>query len=396
MMGVPKGVKKNVAALGAASFLTDVSSEMVFPLLPVFLASFLGAGKEIIGLIEGIADSAASLLDIFSGHLSDKGGSRKRFVMAGYGLSTLSKLGIALSVAWPSVLVFRGVERMGKSIRTAPRDAIIAESSARGARGAAFGLHRAMDTAGAVVGPAIAFAILALLGSGEAGYRAVFLSALAPAFLAVLVIWAIVKEPSARRPKPAGAKAPGFWQKLRTLPDGFTSYLKISCLFSLAYFSFALLILRASEEGIPAESILVLYIIYNISYMLLSVPMGRLSDIVGRKNVIGASFIFYGAVCVGFALAGSVGEFALLFALYGAFVAADESVNKAYISGMIGKGSRGMALGAYSTAVGAAYLPASVAFGFLWSAFGAMAAFGAAASVAVVSGAMMLARKEKE
>lgn len=392
-MGLLAGIKKNVLVLGAVSFLTDVSSEMIFPILPVFLTTFLGAGKEAIGLIEGIADSASSLLDIFIGYWSDSSGKRKQFVIYGYGLSSISKLGIALAASWPMVLAFRGVERVGKSIRTSPRDAIIAASSTKVARGTAFGLHRAMDTLGAVAGPAIAYAILSAMGSSEQGYHTVFYAAIIPAFLAVAAIWLFVKEP-AKKAVPLSAKEKakkmGFWQKLRLLPPNYMRFLKISCLFSLAYFSFALLIVRANEIGISTENILLLYILYNLIYMLSSVPIGRLSDKLGRKPIIAASFLFYALICIGFIFASSLWQIAALFALYGLFVAADESVNKAYVSDMVKEKQRGIALGAYNSAVGAAYLPASVLFGALWAMWGAAAAFGAAAAVAAASGVAML------
>ncbi|MCX6771745.1 MAG: MFS transporter [Candidatus Micrarchaeota archaeon] len=393
-MGLLSGIKQNVLVLGVVSFLTDVSSEMIFPILPVFLTTILGASTAAVGLIEGIADSASSLLDIFMGYWSDSSGRRRKFVMAGYGLSSFSKLGIALAYTWPMVLVFRAVERIGKSIRTSPRDAIIAASSTRATRGKAFGLHRAMDTLGAVAGPAIAYVILAWMGSTEAGYRTVFYSAIIPAFLAVAAIWLFVREPRAKaQPSEKDkAKGIGFWQKLRLLPPNYMRFLKISCLFSLAYFSFALLIVRASELGISTENILLVYILYNIVYMLASMPVGQLSDRLGRKPVIAGSFLLYALICVGFIFAGSLWQIAALFAVYGVFVAADESVNKAYVSDMVGEKQRGIALGAYNSAVGAVYLPASAIFGALWAAAGAPLAFGVAAAIAVAAGVYLLAK----
>ena len=393
-MGLFDGIRNNVLVLGAVSFFTDVSSEMIFPILPVFLASIMGAGTEAIGLIEGVADSASSLLDIFVGYWSDSSGKRKQFVIYGYGLSSVSKLGIALATSWPMMLVFRGVERIGKSVRTSPRDAIIAASSDRKTRGKAFGLHRTMDTAGAIAGPVIAYFILSALGSGEGAYRTVFYAALIPAFIAVAIIWLFVREPKAKKlPAALAAKEKekkiGFWQKLRMLSSDYRRFVGISCLFSLAYFSFALLIVRANEIGIAAQNILLVYILYNIVYMAASVPVGQLSDRVGRKPVIIASFILYALVLLGFVFASNLWQIAILFAVYGLFVTTDESVNKAYIADMVEEKSRGIALGAYNSAVGAAYLPASVGFGALWAAFGAPAAFGIAAGVAAIAGVSM-------
>ena len=391
-MGLLSGIRKNVLVLGAVSFLTDVSSEMIFPILPVFLTSVLGVGTAIVGLIEGVADSASSLLDIFIGYASDKAGDRKKFVLFGYGLSSLTKVGIALANAWPQFLILRGMERVGKSIRTSPRDAIIAVSAEKGVRGKAFGLHRAMDTLGAILGPAIAYVILSLLGSSEAGYRAVFWVALIPAFAAVIAIWLFVREPkqAAGKPTPgAKTKKAGFWEALRRLSPRYKKYLAASVLFSLAYFSFALLIVRATQAGISAQDILLLYILYNICYAASSVPAGQLSDRIGRRPVIIASFFLYAAVLAGFRFASTLWQFALLFAVYGIFVSADESVNKAYISDLAREKERGTALGAYSTAIGAAYLPASVAFGALWAVWGTVPAFCAAALVAATAGVAM-------
>ncbi|MFA5108689.1 MAG: MFS transporter [Candidatus Micrarchaeia archaeon] len=390
-MGLLSGIQKNVVVLGIVSFFTDVSSEMILPIIPIFLTTVLGVGKEIVGLIEGIADSASSLLDIFVGYFSDKSGNRKKFVFAGYGLSSVSKLGIALANTWPVFLVFRGVERVGKSIRTAPRDAIIAASSDKSVRGKAFGLHRAMDTMGAIIGPAIAYLILGALGSGEGAYKTIFYYALIPAFLSVLVFWLFVKEPKVKAiAKEDISKRPNFWESLRLLSSGYKRFLGISCLFSLAYFSFAFLILRANEIGIDMQNILLIYIFYNIVYVIFSVPIGQLSDKIGKRNVIIGSFFLYGLIVIGFAFASSFWDVVLLFAIYAIFVAADESVSKAYISDITGDKERGIALGAYNTAVGAVYLPASVIFGALWAVFGAVPAFAVAAAIAAVAGVGMI------
>ena len=385
-MDILKGIKQNVLVLGIVSFLTDVSSEMVFPTLPIFLTTFLGAGTAIVGLIEGVADSLSSLLDIFIGYWSDIRHDRKNFVTYGYGLSSLSKIGFALATTWPVVLVFRGMDRIGKSVRTSPRDALIAASSGKTVRGKAFGLHRMMDTLGAIVGPLLAYFILAYMGSTEGAYRTVFWVAIIPAFLAVAVIIFFVHEPKIKEKPQEKKKKYNFWKSLTMLPSNYKRYLSISCLFSLAYFSFALLIVRANDLGIKPEDILLIYVLYNIVYALVSVPIGSLSDRIGRKTIIVSSFILYALICVGFAIASNIWHVALLFALYGIFVSTDESVNKAYISDITTEKSRGMALGAYNSAVGAVYLPASIIFGALWAAAGPLIAFSAAAFVAAIAG----------
>lgn len=391
-MGFLDGIEKNVLALGAVSFLTDISSEMVFPILPLFLSAILGVGKEIIGLIEGVADSISSLLDIFVGYVSDTRGERREFVIAGYGISTALKFFLIFANTWQQIFIIRGTERLGKTIRTSPRDAIIAESTAEKMRGRAFGLHRAMDTVGAIAGPAIAYLIFQAFGQGEGGFRTVFMVATVPALIAVIAIVLFVREPKRKTSADnAGGenrtvKKPRFWDSLRALDSRYKRFLLISCVFSLAYFSFALLIVRASDIGMRNEDIILVYLLYNIVYALSSIPAGALSDRIGRKPIIAASFILYGLICVGFVFVDSVWQVVALFALYGIFVASDESVNKAYISDITEDKNRGMALGAYNSAVGAAYLPANAVFGLLWATIGTAAAFGTAAAVSIAAG----------
>jgi MFS family permease len=381
------GVGSNIVALGVVSFFTDVSSEMIFPILPIFLTSVLGAGKEIVGLIEGIADSMSSIFDILVGYFSDKFRRRKDFVTAGYGLSSIVKIGFALSTTWWHILIMRGLERVGKGLRTAPRDSIIAASVNKKTRGRAFGLHRAMDTAGATVGPVLAYGILRWLGEVRSAYYSVFYAALIPAFIAVAVLVLFVKEP--KKPAEIKRKHP-FWDSLRKTSSRYKKFLAVSVFFSIAYFSFAFFIVRAADIGVKPEDVLLMYILYNIMYMLFSVPAGILSDRIGRKPVIGGAFALYGVVCLGFAFASSWWHAALLFAVYGVFVATDDSVNKAYISDLEPDEIRGMAIGAYNTATAAAYLPASIIVGILWSTQGIVVGFGVAAVIAVISAVAML------
>ena len=379
----------SVYALGIVSFLTDVSSEMIFPILPVFITTFLGAGTEILGLIEGTADSIASIVEIFSGYLADRTGKRKQLVSIGYGLSSFMKIFFALANSWPFIFVARALERVGKGIRTSPRDAIIASDSSPEQRGKAFGIHRAMDTAGAIVGPTLALIIFSLIGQSEPAYRTVFTLAIIPAFLAVAVLLLFVKEPKPEKAVAPKPKTP-LLQALRGMPPEYMAFLKVSLLFSLSYFSFAFFIVRAADLKIPEDSIIILYLIYNIAYAAASIPVGMLSDRIARKAVIAGAFALYALVCLGFILAGSFMHLALLFILYGIFVAADDSVNKAYITDLLGEEKRATALGAYNTAVGVAYLPASLVAGAIWAAYGAPAAFALAAAVAAAGALGML------
>ncbi len=404
IMGLMDGITKNVFILGVVSFLTDVSSEMIFPILPLFLTTVLHVGTEIVGLIEGVADSIASLTDIVFGYWSDRLGKRKEFAVAGYGLSTMLKGALPLVNAWPQVLVIRGAERLGKSLRTPPRDAIIAASTDEKNRGKAFGFHRGMDTLGAICGPLMAWGVFTLMGETEPAFRTIFLIALVPAFLAVVTLAVFVRDPlrdareASKKKGPSAipqkpAERPRFWDSLRMLSPQYRRYLAVSCFFSLAYFSFALLIVRANDIGISAENVLLAYTLYNVVYVLASVPMGALSDRVGRRPVISFSFVLFGLICAGFIIAGDLWQIILLFALYGVFVSIDESVNKAYISDMTEDKYRGTALGAYSSACGAVYLPANALFGAMWAVLGAPIAFGSAAAVAILAGFAMLLTK---
>jgi len=388
-----EGITKNVFVLGIVSFLTDVSSEMVFPIMPLFLSTVLGVGKEIIGLIEGVADSIASLTDIFFGYWSDRIGKRKEFAVAGYGLSAVLKAGLVFASAWQHILLIRGTERIGKSIRTSPRDAMIASSTDEKNRGKAFGFHRAMDTVGAIFGPLIAYGVFSMMGETEGAFRTIFIFGLIPAALAVIVLAFFAREAKKAEAEAVKQARPKFWESLGMLDGRYKAFLAISCLFSLAYFSFALLILRANDIGLKPEDALLAYVVFNISYVLCSVPAGMLSDRIGRKPVIAGSFVLYGLICVGFVFASQFWHVAGLFALYGLFVSADESVNKAYISDITDEKTRGIALGAYSSAVGAVYLPANAVFGVLWATLGAPVAFGAAAGVAVLAGLAMIFQK---
>jgi len=381
------GVGRNIVALGVVSFFTDVSSEMIFPILPIFLTSVLGASKEMVGLVEGIADSISSIFDILVGYFSDKFRRRKDFVTAGYGLSSVVKVGFALSTQWWHVLIMRGLERVGKGLRTAPRDSIIAASVNEKTRGRAFGLHRAMDTAGAVVGPILAYLILRWMGEGGPAYYSIFYAAIIPAFIAVAILMLFVREP--RKPAEIKRKHP-FWDSLRQTSQKYRKFLAVSVFFSIAYFSFAFFIVRAADIGVKPEDVLLMYVLYNIMYMLFAVPVGSLSDKIGRKPVIAGAFALYGLVCLGFAFAGTWWHAAILFAVYGIFVATDESVNKAYISDLEPDRIRGMALGAYNTATAAAYLPASLLVGILWSTQGPVAGFGVAAVISLIAAVAML------
>lgn len=377
------GLERNVFYSGLVSLLMDVSSEMLYPLVPLFLSTVLGVNKAVIGAIEGIAEATAGVLKTYSGWLSDRVGRRKALMIAGYGISTLSRPVMALSAAWHHVLAARFIDRAGKGVRGAPRDALIAESSGAGELGRSFGFHRAMDTAGAALGPLIAAGIL-LLYAGN--YRIVFWASMAPGALAVFVLARFIKEKGrprhgAQRPR-LSVKAFGFRYK---------AFLVVITVFSLGNSSDAFLILKAGEAGISAPLIPIVYLLFNLVYAMVSIPAGMLSDRVGSERVIFLGLVLFGLVYLGFALASAPAHVWGLFALYGVFLGLTEGVERAYVGSIVPPEFRATAYGVYHTAKGLSVLPASVAGGALWDAYGPGATFGLGSGAAFLAAGLFAA-----
>jgi MFS family permease len=378
----------NIILLGFTSLFTDISSEMVYPLIPLFLAS-LGAGPAALGVIEGFAESLASLLKVFSGYISDRVGKRKGLTLAGYISSAFGKVILSLATGWGTVLVARTVDRIGKGIRTAPRDALIAESTVPGKRGRAFGLHRGMDTAGAVIGVGTAYLIIA---GGGREYTRVFLLSIIPAFIgAALLFW--LKEPSrVQAVKPA---RPVF--RWHVLPKRLRLFLTVAMVFSLGNSSNAFLLLRSSGPGHGPGGVLLLYLAYNVSYMLLSYPAGRLSDMLGRKAILVCGYAMYGAVYLGFALfdpAQSAWLPWVLFPLYGVYSGLTDGVEKALVTDLAPQNVRVTAIGVHAMITGIGLLPASLLAGLLWEQWGPAAPFlfGGLLGLAAAAGLAVLLR----
>jgi len=357
----------NIILLGVTSLLTDISSEMVYPILPIFLVNTLGASPAILGAIEGVAESLASLLKVFSGYFSDKIKRRKPFTIFGYASSTLGKLFLFIAYNWHAVLVGRVIDRFGKGVRTAPRDALIADSAQAGKRGAAFGLHRAMDTLGAVAGVIIAY-YLVMRSSGD--LRRVFLFSLIPAFFGVVFLF-FVKE---KKSKPAVAA-----EKLQFKWHGLDKRLKLflifTFIFTLGNSSNQFLLLRAKNLGSSTGQVILFYLAYNIVYFLFAYPAAWLSDRIGRKKLLVAGYFFYGVVYFGFALNQSLNMFWLLFGVYGLYIGFTEGVEKALVADIAPQELRATAIGLHATLEGIGLLPASLFAGLLWKYFGAAAPF---------------------
>ncbi|MBI4317153.1 MAG: MFS transporter [Chloroflexi bacterium] len=377
------GLTRNVFVTGLVSLLTDVSSEMIYPILPLFLANVLGAGAVTIGLIEGIAESTASLLKVFSGWLSDRFGRRKPLMVAGYGFSNLIKPLLALSTVWWHVLGIRFADRVGKGIRGAPRDALIADSTTQEVRGKAFGFHRTLDTIGAAIGPMAAFAILAAF---QNDYRLVFVLSAIPGVLSVIVLVVFLRERRAPRPRAKELPKLGFG----SLGRPFLVFSLIATVFTLGNSSDAFLILRAQDLGLATALVPIAYLTFNITYTLLAMPFGSLSDKIGRRAVIVGGYLVFAAVYLGFAFASAAWAVWGLFAAYGFYYALTEGVQRAYVADLVPQNVRGSAMGTFNALVGITALPASIVGGTLWQVINPSATFVYGAAFAVLA-ALLLA-----
>lgn len=381
---------RNVLALGAVSFFTDVSSEMIYPLLPVFLTVTLGASAAALGAIEGAAETTASLLKLASGWWSDRVRRRKPLVVFGYTLASLVRPLVSIAQSAGQVLVIRLTDRVGKGIRNAPRDALIAESVHPSIRGRAFGFHRAADHAGGVVGPLVAFALLQWWGFEM---RTVFWLALIPGVFAVATVAAFVREANTP-PPPRSENVPGAGSALAApagngLPGSFWAYLGVVLVFTLGNSTDAFLLLRANQLGVPVTLVPILWATLHLVKSLASTHGGALSDRIGRGPTLIAGWAVYALVYLGFALASAQWHVWALFVAYGAYFALTEGTERALVADFVPAARRGTAFGWFHLTVGLGMLPASVLFGFVWDRWGAPAAFTLGAVLATLAAAGM-------
>jgi len=356
---------RNLRVLSLVSFLQDAASELLYPVLPIFLTVTLGAPVAVVGLVEGIAEGSAAATKLAAGRLSDRY-RRRPLIAVGYGLAALGKVLVALAGAWPVVLAGRGVDRLGKGIRGVPRDALIVVGMPVGDRGKAFGFHRAMDTAGAVVGPLLGLAGYELL---HHHIRPLLVIAIVPATLSVLAVFAVRDPSPTHRPTSAPVRAvhPVRW---RALPAPYWRVLVPLITFSLVNFPDALLLLRVKELGYALPGIISAYVLYNISYALLSYPAGALSDRLPRQRVFAAGLVCFATAYLGLGLAAERRWVWPLLVVYGAFTACTDGVGKAWVSSLVGPDVQGSAQGLFQGATGAAVLVAGVWAGLLWGGGG--------------------------
>jgi MFS family permease len=378
-MRLPTGITRNVFVLGVVSFFTDLSSEMLYPVVPIFLTSALGASPAIVGVIEGLAESTASLMRIWSGWFSDRLGVRKPLVFAGYGLSALARPILAAAYAWPAVLLARILDRLGKGIRGAPRDALIADSCDPPYRGRAFGFHRSMDQLGAVFGPLLGLALLAFF---DGSLRTIFLVAFIPSAVSTAMVLVAQEHrgPCTREPVRLSLS----WAGSR-----YKKFLAIVAIFSIGNSADAFLILRARDLGATTESAIALFAVFNAVYVLSAWPAGVVSDRIARPNLYAIGLAVFALVYLGFGLADSAAWLWVLFPVYGLFHGLTDGVSRALVVDLVPADRRATALGLHAAVIGLAAFPASALAGLLWTTINSRAPFLFGAVTAAVAAALL-------
>lgn len=382
-----KGITRNIFLLGLVSLFTDLGSQMIFPLIPLYLVSVLGTGASVVGICEGAAETTASLIKAFSGYWSDRLKKRKPFVFVGYSLSAITKPLFALAGAWPLVLTVRMIERVGKGIRSAPRDAIVAESVDRSVRGKAYGFHRAMDGLGSVLGAFLAFILLSTTNSD---YARIFLLAGIPGIAAVLFIL-FIKEPEGREGQQI--KTTSMRVSFKALPANLRLLIVAASVFYLGHFGYAFLLLRAKDIGLTDQTAILLYVLFYVVYVIAAIPAGMLSDRVGRKPVLAASYLIFAIVSLGLIFTDSLHSVLPFFAIYGISFAMFDSVQRAYVVDFAPEHLRATALGTFHAAVGLVALPGGYVAGMLWDTIGPEATFVYGLTLAVISSLLLLSVK---
>lgn len=364
------GITRNIFILGLVSLFTDISSQMVFPLIPLFLTSTLGAGAFAVGIIEGAAETTASLLKVVSGYWSDKIKKRKPFVMFGYSLTTLAKPLFAFANAWLFVLFIRVFERIGKGLRSAPRDAIVAESSNSGDRGKAYGFHRAMDGIGSILGAILAFWLLPILG-----YRQIFLLAFIPGLIAIIFIIFVKEKKTLDVSIVKETEKPALKFNLRQLPSNLKLFIIIASIFALGHFGYSFLLLKATNIGLTDNMAILLYIIFYIVYTIFAMPAGILSDKIGRKPVLLLGYSIFGITSLGLMFVSNLTGVLIFFIIYGIFFAMIDGVQRAFIIDLAPKHLKATALGIFHTSIGLVALPGGFFAGLLWDKINPEATF---------------------
>ena len=378
-----KGILRNIVFLGLVSFFADISSEMVYPLIPLYLTASFGATPVLVGIIEGIAESMASLLKVFSGYISDKYNRKKPLAFFGYASGLLYKLALLFAGSWVGILGARVIDRFGKGIRTAPRDVMVSESADKDHMGKAFGIHKAMDMAGSAIGTLLAFILLTQIGEGS--YKTIFAVSILPVLFALCMFVFIKEKQGMREIKPREH----FWKNIKQLNGNLKLYLLVAFVFTLGNSSNTFLLLKANAIGFSTTDVILLYFLYNLVTALLAIPFGKRSDRVGRKRILIAGYLTFAAVYLGFALVTSKWMLVAVFMLYGFYTAMVTGVERAFIAEIAPQQLKGTMLGLHSTLVGIALLPASVIAGALWTTVGSFAPFALGALLSLIAALLL-------
>lgn len=378
-----KGMLRNIVFIGLVSFFADISSEMVYPLIPLYLTTSFGATPVLVGIIEGIAESVASLLKVFSGYISDKYNRKKPLAFFGYASGLLYKLALLFAGSWVGILGARMIDRFGKGIRTAPRDVMVSESADKAHMGKAFGIHKALDMAGSAIGTLLAFVLLTQIGEGS--YKTIFAVSILPVLFALFMFAFIKEKRGVREIKPREH----FWKNFKQLNGNLKLYLLVAFVFTLGNSSNTFLLLKANAIGFSNADVILLYFVYNLVTALLAIPFGKRSDRVGRKRILIAGYLTFAAVYLGFAVVTSKWLLVAVFVLYGFYTAMVTGVERAYIAEIAPAELKGTMLGLHSTLVGIALLPASVIAGALWFTVGSFAPFAVGALLSLIAAALL-------
>ena len=374
----------NILFLGLVSFFADISAEMVYPIIPLYLTSTFGATPALVGLIEGIAESLASLLKVFSGYISDRSQKKKRLAFFGYTTGLIYKIALILATSWVGILVARVIDRIGKGIRTSPRDVMVSESAPANQLGQAFGLHKALDMAGSAIGILLAYFIIQ--GNlNTSTYKTLFLVSMIPALIG-LGLFAFIRE---QKNHPIKTREP-FWKRVGELDNNLKLYLLVAFIFTLGNSSNTFLLLRAKSVGFTDSSVILLYFLYNLSASLLAFPFGKRSDKVGRRRILILGYLVFAFVYLGFGFAYNQIMIVSCFLLYGLYTAMITGVERAYIAEISPSDLKGTMLGLHSTLVGIALLPASLIAGVLWDLFGAVFPFIFGSSLALLAAILLV------
>ncbi|WP_281714368.1 MFS transporter [Allobaculum stercoricanis] len=379
---------RNIILLGLISCFADISSEMVYPLIPLYLTAALGATPVLVGLIEGIAESIASLLKVFSGYISDRFQHKKAIAFSGYATGLLYKIALIFATSWNGILSARVIDRFGKGIRTAPRDVMVSESADQNNMGKSFGIHKMLDMAGSAIGILLSFILLKKIGSNPESYKMIFAISILPIVIALLLFFFVHEKKEKRQPM----QREYFWKNISQLDHNLKLYLVIAFLFTLGNSSNSFLLLRAYNIGFDSSTTILLYFIYNLTASLFAIPCGKLSDKIGRKHLLVGGYLTFSLVYFGFAFCTSKPLMILIFVVYGIYTAMTAGAERAFIAEIAPIKLKGTMLGLHSTLVGIALLPASVIAGFLWDKIGVFAPFMFGGILSLIA-ALLLATK---